>query len=103
MPTPVFLTVDTEIAWRHHRAGLDAASVYGRSIEPAGVGVSYHLARLREYGLKATFFVASSPFTHSVARPRRPTHAPATVTSASTTSDPPIQRSRRRGARADGR
>lgn len=61
MPTPVFLTVDTEIAWRHHRAGLDVASVYDRSIEPAGVGVSYHLARLREHGLKATFFVDPMP------------------------------------------
>ncbi|MBA4048834.1 MAG: polysaccharide deacetylase [Sphingomonas sp.] len=61
MPRPVFLTVDTEIAWRHHRAGLDSASVYGRSLEPAGVGVTYQLNRLREHGLVATFFVDPMP------------------------------------------
>ena len=61
MPTPVFLTVDTEFAWRHHRAGLDLARVYERSLEPAGVGVTYQLARLRAHGLKATFLVDPMP------------------------------------------
>ena len=38
MATSVFLTVDTEFAWRHHAAGLDVDTIYDRSIEPAGVG-----------------------------------------------------------------
>jgi hypothetical protein len=59
--TPVFLTVDTELMWRHHAAGLDAAAIYARSIEPAGVGIGYQLARLAEHGLKATFFVDPMP------------------------------------------
>ncbi len=61
MPTPVFLTVDIEIMWRHHAAGLDHATLFERSFEPAGVGVSYQLARLREHDLKATFFVDPMP------------------------------------------
>lgn len=61
MPTPVFLTVDTELIWRHHVNGLDVATLYERSFEPAGVGVSYQLARFREDGLKATFFVDPMP------------------------------------------
>lgn len=59
--TPVFLTIDTEFAWRHHSAGHDAAGIYDRSIEPAGVGLSYQLALLREHGLKACFFVDPMP------------------------------------------
>lgn len=61
MPTPIFLTVDTELVWRHHAAGLDLADIEARSFEPAGVGVSYQLARLREHGLKASFFVDPMP------------------------------------------
>ena len=61
MPTPVFLTVDTEFAWRHHVAGLDGEAIYARSIEPAGVGLGYQLDRLRRYRLKACFFVDPSP------------------------------------------
>lgn len=61
MPTPVFLTIDTELAWRHHAAGLDLADIFERSIEPAGVGVGHQLARLREHGLKAVFFVDPMP------------------------------------------
>lgn len=61
MPTPVFLTVDTEIMWRHHVNGLDPATLYERSFEPAGVGVSYQLERLRRHGLKASFFIDPMP------------------------------------------
>ncbi len=61
MPTPVFLTVDTEFAWRHHAAGLDAETIYRRSIEPAGVGLAHHLALLAEHDLKACFFVDPMP------------------------------------------
>jgi hypothetical protein len=61
MATPVFLTVDTEFAWRHHAAGLDVDTIYARSLEPAGVGLSYQLERLAAHGLKACFFVDPMP------------------------------------------
>lgn len=61
MPTPVFLTVDTELVWRHFLDGADEATLFERSFEPAGVGISFQLARLREHGLKATFFVDPMP------------------------------------------
>lgn len=61
MATPVFLTVDTELSWRHHAAGLDAGEIVARSLEPAGVGITYQLRTLREHGLKATFFVDPMP------------------------------------------
>lgn len=61
MPTPVFLTIDTEFAWRHHAAGLDAETIYQRSFEPAGVGVSRQLDLLAQAGLKACFFVDPMP------------------------------------------
>lgn len=61
MPTPVFLTVDTEFAWRHHAAGHDLEALYARSVEPADVGLSYQLARLAAHGLKACFFVDPMP------------------------------------------
>ena len=57
----VFLTIDTELAWRHHAAGHDAATVEARSVEPAGVGLAWQLATLRDHGLKATFFVDPMP------------------------------------------
>jgi len=57
----VFLTIDTELTWRHHVAGLDLAEMVARSFEPAGVGVGWQLARLAEYGLKACFFVDPMP------------------------------------------
>ena len=59
--TAVFLTIDTEIAWRHHAAGLDPEAVEARSIEPAGVGLAWHLAALARHDLKATFFVDPMP------------------------------------------
>jgi hypothetical protein len=61
MATRVFLTVDTELAWRHHARGLPIETIYRRSIEPAGVGLSWQLAKLNEHGLKACFFVDPGP------------------------------------------
>ncbi len=61
-PMPrVFLTIDTELAWRHHAAGHDAATVEARSIEPGGVGLAWQLAALTRHQLKATFFVDPMP------------------------------------------
>lgn len=59
--TPVFLTVDTEVMWRHHVDGLTGAAIFARSLEPAGVGVSYQLRLLADHGLKACFFVDPMP------------------------------------------
>lgn len=61
MPTHVFLTIDTELMWRHHAAGLAPAEVAARSFEPAGVGIGWQLARLADHGLKACFFVDPMP------------------------------------------
>jgi len=61
MTMPVFLTVDTELMWNHHAAGLDLATQVERSLEPAGVGIGYHLEMFRRHGLKATFFVDPMP------------------------------------------
>jgi peptidoglycan/xylan/chitin deacetylase (PgdA/CDA1 family) len=57
----VFLTIDTEFAWRHHVAGCDVDGLYDRSIEPAGVGLRYQLDLLARAGLKACFFVDPMP------------------------------------------
>lgn len=61
MPTRVFLTVDTELMWRHHAAGLDIDAIAERSLEPAGVGIGYQLDMLARHDLKATFFVDPMP------------------------------------------
>ncbi|PZO90569.1 MAG: polysaccharide deacetylase [Sphingomonas sanxanigenens] len=61
MPSPVLLTIDTEIAWRHHAAGLDLDTMLRRSIDPAGVGIGHQLDRLAAHGLKACFFVDPMP------------------------------------------
>jgi hypothetical protein len=61
MPTRVFLTVDTELMWRHHTAGHDAETIVQRSLEPAGVGIGWQLAQLAGHGLKACFFVDPMP------------------------------------------
>ena len=61
MPTRVFLTVDTELMWRHHTAGLDADTIVQRSLEPAGVGIGWQLEQLAAHGLKACFFVDPMP------------------------------------------
>lgn len=61
MSTPVFLTIDTELMWAHHAAGLDLATQIERSLDPAGVGVGYKLRMFERHGLKATFFVDPMP------------------------------------------
>lgn len=59
--TRVFITIDTELMWRHHSASLDAETIVQRSLEPAGVGVRWQLDQLKRHGLKATFFVDPMP------------------------------------------
>ena len=59
--TAVFLTIDTELMWRHHAAGCDLATQIERSLEPAGVGIRYQLDMLGRHGLKGTFFVDPMP------------------------------------------
>lgn len=58
---PVFLTVDTELMWRHHAARLSVDELFARSFEPAGVGIAHMLATLARTGLKACFFVDPMP------------------------------------------
>jgi hypothetical protein len=70
--TAVLITVDTELAWRHHAAGHGWEEVYRRSCEPAGVGLGYQLALLERHGLKACFFVDPMPaLVHGIAPVRR--------------------------------
>jgi hypothetical protein len=59
--TRVFLTIDTELSWRHHAAGLDIDTIVQRSLEPAGVGVAWQLEQLKRHRLKACFFVDPMP------------------------------------------
>lgn len=59
--TPVFLTIDTEFAWRHHLAGLPGAEIARRSFEPGGVGLTWQLETLARHGLTACFFVDPLP------------------------------------------
>ncbi len=61
MATRVLITVDTELVWRHHEAGLSWQDNFARSYEAAGVGVPYQLRLLAEHGLKACFFVDPMP------------------------------------------
>lgn len=61
MATPVFLTVDTELRWAHHVAGLPLDEIVRRSLEPAGVGVGYQLDLMGRHGLKGCFFVDPMP------------------------------------------
>jgi len=61
MATRVLLTVDTELTWRHFAAGGGWRDNFARSVEPAGVGISYQLKRLAEHGLSACFFVDPMP------------------------------------------
>jgi peptidoglycan/xylan/chitin deacetylase (PgdA/CDA1 family) len=72
MPTLIFLTVDTELAWRYHRAGFSPGRIYDHSLEPAEVGLSYQLETLARHGLKACFFVDPMPaLTFGIAPIRR--------------------------------
>lgn len=61
MATPVLITVDTELTWRHYAPDDDWRENFARSIEPAGVGISYQLEILARHGLKACFFVDPMP------------------------------------------
>ncbi|MBR0553677.1 polysaccharide deacetylase [Stakelama marina] len=61
MATRIFLTVDTELAWRHHAEGRPIDDIAELSLEPAGVGVTWQLEQLRRHGLKACFFVDPMP------------------------------------------
>lgn len=61
MTTPVFLTVDTALSWRHHADGLDIAAIVERSFDPAGVGIPWQLDQMARYGLKGVFFVDPMP------------------------------------------
>lgn len=59
--TRVFITIDTELMWRHHSGNLDPATIVQRSLEPAGVGIGWQLDQLRRHQLKACFFVDPMP------------------------------------------
>ena len=61
MPSPVLLTVDTELTWRHYAPGECWRRNFERSIEPAGVGLTYQLETLAAHHLKACFFVDPMP------------------------------------------
>lgn len=61
MATRVLLTIDTELAWRHHVHGAGWRDNLALSFDPAGVGVPYQLEMLRAHRLKACFFVDPMP------------------------------------------
>ena len=61
MPAPVLISVDTELTWRHYVPGECWRANFERSIEPAGVGLSYQLESLARHDLKACFFVDPMP------------------------------------------
>jgi hypothetical protein len=61
MQSPVLLTVDTELTWRHFTPGECWRANFERSIEPAGVGLTYQLEMLGRHNLKACFFVDPMP------------------------------------------
>ena len=59
MAPRVLLTIDTELRWDWRAAPWEENLAL--SFDPAGVGVSYQLARLAAHGLKACFFVDPMP------------------------------------------
>lgn len=61
MTAPVFLTIDTELTWRHQARGLSWEENFRRSYDAAGVGVPWQLQVLRRHGLRACFFVDPMP------------------------------------------
>ncbi|HEY0111721.1 MAG TPA: polysaccharide deacetylase [Allosphingosinicella sp.] len=61
MGTRVLLTIDTELKWERYARGASWQENVALSYDPAGVGISYQLARLGAYGLKACFFVDPMP------------------------------------------
>lgn len=61
MAGAVLISVDTELTWRHYAPGDCWRTNFERSIEPAGVGLSYQLETLNRHGLRACFFVDPMP------------------------------------------
>jgi len=61
MTTQVLLTIDTELAWRHHARGASWQENLRFSYDGAGAGVPYQLEVLKRHGLKACFFVDPMP------------------------------------------
>lgn len=61
MRSPVFITVDTELTWRHRAPDGCWRTNFERSIEPAGVGLTYQLETLAAHDLRACFFVDPMP------------------------------------------
>ena len=61
MPAPVLISVDTELTWRHYEPGTGWRANFERSIEPAGVGLTFQLETLARHQLKACFFVDPMP------------------------------------------
>jgi len=61
MQAAVLLSVDTELTWRHYAPGECWRANFERSIEPAGVGLTWQLETLAKHGLKACFFVDPMP------------------------------------------
>jgi len=61
MATRVLLTIDTELKWGRHARGASWQENLALSCDPAGVGISFQLARLAAHRLKACFFVDPMP------------------------------------------
>lgn len=61
MAGAVLITIDTELTWRHYTPGDCWRENFERSIEPAGVGLTYQLETLARHDLKACFFVDPMP------------------------------------------
>ncbi len=57
----VLITIDTELSWGHYVPGGGWREHLAKSFDPAGVGISYQLERLREHKLKACFFIDPMP------------------------------------------
>lgn len=71
MPTNILLTIDTELRWRPGLERGDWGRALATSYDPAGVGVGYQLARLKQHDLRAVFFVDPMPALHFGIEPIR--------------------------------
>jgi hypothetical protein len=71
MRTRVLLTVDTELTWGPYARGASWQENLACSFDPVGVGASWQLEILRDYGLKACFFVDPMPAEHYGIEPIR--------------------------------
>lgn len=61
MTTRILLTIDVELAWRHHARGASWRDNLALSYQACGVGIPYQLELLRRHGLDACFFVDPMP------------------------------------------